>query len=95
MHIFSEAAPGHIVGRIVGESGAHIAVTVKPETEKTGTLLAVHRHGGEYAVWSYGWNMAESGVNTWNGHYFSATVYGGAFEAFTAATEALNGRFSG
>jgi hypothetical protein len=93
MYTFDKAVPDHVVGRIVGEGGQFIAVTVIPSPGgKGGLLLAVHRNGGEYATFAYGWNMAEDGVNVWNGEYFSATALGGASEAFQAAVINLNAR---
>jgi hypothetical protein len=87
-YTLDRATPEQIAGRVVGEGGNHIAVTVIPSPAgKGGLLLAVRRDGLEYATWAYGLNMAETGVLVWNGEYFPVRDH--AWNAFKAASADL------
>lgn len=87
-YTIDRATPEQIAGRVVGEGGNHIAVTIIPDTGgKSGYLLAVRRDGLEYATWAYGLNTAETGVLVWWGKYFLVRDH--AWNAFEAASANL------
>lgn len=78
---FDRATPNHVVGRIIGDLGEHIAVAVNGNR-----VLAVHRNGAQYAVWTFSGALAGDGIATYWGRFFDAVQFeGGAFEAFEAA----------
>ena len=98
---FNRATPDHVIGRVVGEAGNHIAVAVMPDDDgsdsppKTGYLLAVSRDGSEYVTWRYGWDMTETGINTWNGRHFPVAP-GNPYDAhdeFVYASDDLSDRW--
>lgn len=93
-YTFEKATPDHIVGRIVGDAGEHIAVAVvpSPKTGRLGVLLAVSRAGDQYVTWEYGLNMAETGVYVWWGASFGVAHYESTIAAFDAATASLRER---
>lgn len=100
-YTFDRATPERIIGSVVGEAGKYIAVAVMPDDDssddapKTGYLLAVSRDGSEYVTWRYGWNMAEDGINVWNGAHFPVTASGprSAYADFVEASDNLNDRW--
>lgn len=52
-HTFETANADRIVGRVLGETGAHVAVAFEHTSGlMQGTVLAVRRDGSQYVVWT-------------------------------------------
>lgn len=92
-----DAANGQdIIGRLVGDTRAHVAVSVVPDTRDfmpalSGYLLAVSVDGREYVTWAYGTHPTTGNVTTYWGTYHPVGC-GGAHDAFTSATQDLSMR---
>jgi hypothetical protein len=94
MYTFDKASYGNIIGRVVGEGGEHIAVTVLTGPPGQGFLLAVDSRGHGYVTWAY--KVTEDGsVAVFWGNYFMFTVSGNAGDAFREASADLHQRFHG
>jgi hypothetical protein len=102
MIMLDQATQTQMIGRLVGDLGNHIAVTVIPDSEPragsalTGYVLAVRTDGREYVTWAYsayaGPGQTGRDVNVYWGQTFHVGDDGDAHAVFEAASRDLAAR---